>query len=116
MRLEVYSKMRSIRWPRRIFNMGQVGKLAEIVGRLSEFDAEATIFASEPWSDESSAMVARGSSEGGPPAEGKAIGLKYFLEISVAKEFAEDWTATLNNPPSNHSLCERLITYAIDDA
>ena len=96
--------------------MGQVGKLTEIIGRISEFDAEDTIFASEPWSEESSAMVAREASTGGPPAEGKAMGLKYFLEISVAKEFSEDWAATLSSPPSSRSLCERLIKYAIDDA
>ena len=96
--------------------MGQVGKLVEIIGALSEFDVEDTIFASEPWSEGSSATVAREPLTGRPLAEAKMAGMKYFLEISVAREFVEDWIATLEDPPSSHSLCERLIQYAIDDA
>jgi hypothetical protein len=44
--------------------MGQIIKLLDIVGRLSEFDEGDTIYVSEPWTEDSDAMVATGP-EGG---------------------------------------------------
>ncbi|ESY28146.1 hypothetical protein X747_32670 [Mesorhizobium sp. LNJC384A00] len=42
------------------FSLGQVGRLIDIVARLSEFDEYDTIYASEPWTEDSDAMVATG--------------------------------------------------------
>ena len=38
--------------------MGQIVKLAEVVERLAELDGEDTIYASEPWTEASDAIVA----------------------------------------------------------
>ena len=34
---------------------------------------------------------------GGAPAEAKRLGLKYFLEVFIAREFIEGWIAKLRH-------------------
>jgi hypothetical protein len=43
-------------------------------------------------------------------------GFDYFLEISLAREFLEDWKASLGAEPSIIQACARLIQYAENDA
>jgi hypothetical protein len=98
--------------------MGQIIRLADIIARLSEFDEEDTIYAREPWSAASDAMVAREPEEddGELPPEVTEAGLTYFLEIDLAMEFIEAWIASLNYEPSASAICERIIQYAVNDA
>jgi hypothetical protein len=96
--------------------VGQVMRLGNVVERLSDFDQEDTIYAQEPWSEESVAMVAREPDEGGVPIEAAKAGMTYFLEIFIAKEFVEDWVSSPQEIPSLSSTCRRLIEYAINDA
>jgi len=42
--------------------------------------------------------------------------MTYFLEISIARDFEEDWIASLDEKPSSSAICQRLISYAIFDA
>jgi hypothetical protein len=95
--------------------MGQVVRLVDVIDRLSEFDGEDTIYASEPWTEESEAMVAREPNAGGLPPEASRAGLKYFLEISIARDFVEDWIPSLDARPTS-AVCQRVIDYAINDA
>ena len=98
--------------------MGQIARLADIIARLSEFDDEDTIFASEPWTGDSDAIVAREREEddGEPPPAAIEAGLAYFLEIDLSKEIVEDWIAYLGADPGAAAICERVIQYAINDA
>lgn len=95
--------------------MEQVETLAEIVGRLDALDREATIYAAEPWTLDAQALVAREPKDGGLPVEARDAGLTYFLEVSIARDLAEDLAVPpdARQPPS---LCDRLIRYAIHDA
>jgi len=88
--------------------------LIEAIGNLEKHDAEATIYATEPWRAESQAVVAFEPEEGGVPAE--AENLSYFLEVFIAREFLEDWELTLESPSRLQERCARLIQYAINDA
>ncbi|MER8964518.1 hypothetical protein [Mesorhizobium sp. M0633] len=88
----------------------------DIVGRLSDFDKEDTIYVSEPWTECSDAMVATEPEEGLVPAEAAKAGLTYFIEIFIAIEFTEAWVASLKEKPSLSAICERLIYYAENDA
>jgi hypothetical protein len=90
--------------------------LAEAVGRLSEFDADDTIYAAEPWTVDSNVIVAAEPPSGGLPDEAAEHGLKYFLEISVASDFLEDWKNSLRDNPTTPAICQRLIAYAVNDA
>ena len=96
--------------------MGQIVTLADVVERLIEFDNNDTIYASEPWTERSEAIVAREPAGSGLPPEAAAAGMKYFLEVSIASQFVEDWILSLNYKPSSSSVCQRLIQYAINDA
>lgn len=55
--------------------MGQVTRLGDVIGRLSELDSEDSIYASEPWTEQSEAMVTREPEAGGLPTEGSNAGI-----------------------------------------
>src|SRR5258708_34639099 len=66
---------------RRLFQMGRLVKLIKLVERLAELDGEDTIYACEPWTEDSDAMVAREDPESvqfGIPLEAAEAGMKYF--------------------------------------
>lgn len=90
--------------------------LNSIVTDLAAVDEAATIYAAEPWAVDSKALVAQEPPAGGLPAEAKAAGLKYFLEVAIARDFLDGWIASLDHAPSAQELCDRLIRYAITDA
>lgn len=96
--------------------MGPVMRLIDIVERLASVDQEATIYAAAPWTTASNALVAPEPSSGGIPREAAAAGLKYFIEVAIAREFLDGWVSNLDDAPSPQEKCERLIQYAITDA
>jgi hypothetical protein len=95
--------------------MGSVMKLIEAVGKLDSFDNEATIYAATPWTENSEAIVAREPTSGGPPTEAEKLGLKYFLEVFVARDFLDGWSANLGATPAVQQRCSRLIQYVLRD-
>ena len=96
--------------------MGQVVTLGDVIDRLSDFDNEDTIYASEPWTEQSEAMVAREPDAGGLPSEASEAGMVYFLEVGIAREVVEDCLALLNGQLAPLAICRRVIDYAINDA
>ena len=96
--------------------MAKITKLLDIVGRLSDFDEDDTIYAAEPWAEDSAAMVAPEPDEGLVPAKAAKAGLTYFIEVFIAIEFTEAWVASQEEKPSQSAICQRLIEYATNDA
>lgn len=90
--------------------------LADILSSLDSFDPEGTIYATEPWTRDSAAIVAREPETGALPDEAEALGMKYFLEVFVARDFVADWKSALRREPTPQQTCDRLIRYAIHDA
>lgn len=84
-------------------------KLRDVVEHIDEFDDELTIYATPEWTPDSAVVVAREPDEGGVPPI--AAGMRYFLEIFVAKE-ALDGLRELEL----EGKTMRLIRYAITDA
>jgi len=95
--------------------MGTPMTLLKIIQELETFDNESTIYASRPWTENSEALVLREPGEK-IPLEGEKLGLIYFLEVSIAQDFLEDWAASLDTPPMLQQKCKRLIQYATNDA
>ncbi len=95
--------------------MGPIKTLNDIVAELVVLDEQATIFAAQPWTSESRAIVTCEPPVGGVPQEAKASGLDYFIEVSIAREFLEGWASTLDHAPSAQESCDRLIRYAVTD-
>jgi hypothetical protein len=88
--------------------------LIEVIRDLENHEAEATIYAAEPWEENSQAVVGFEPEEGGKPVE--AEHLSYFLEVFVARDFLVDWEPTTVSSPTLQERCARLIQYAINDA
>ena len=83
---------------------------------LAALDEAATIYAAEPWTGDSRTLVAHEPPTGGLPVEAKMAGLKYFIEVAIARDFLEGWIASLDHAPSPQEKCERLILHALTDA
>jgi hypothetical protein len=91
-------------------------KLLEIIEGLNSFDRKETIYASLPWTMNSDAIVTMEPESGGLPPEAEKLGMKYFLEVFIAKDFLDDWKASLGAKPTIEQECSRVIQYAINDA
>jgi hypothetical protein len=50
------------------------------------------------------------------PPEAEWLNLKYFLEVFIARNFIEDWTANCDAQPTLQQKCARLIAYSVSDA
>lgn len=70
--------------------------LVEAIESLATLAEEGTIYAAEPWARTSTAVVAREPEYGTLPPEAGEQGLKYFLEVFIARDFIEDWSASLD--------------------
>ncbi|MFW5920869.1 MAG: hypothetical protein ACOCUS_03430 [Polyangiales bacterium] len=91
-------------------------KLEDVIADLSAEHDDLTIYATEPSTCDSDAVVAREPMNGGAPREAKAKGAVYFIEVFIAKEFLRRWSAAKGRGSSTRQRCERLIHYAIHDA
>jgi hypothetical protein len=89
-------------------------KLIDAVQQLESIDGDSAIYARQPWTPSSEARLAVEGSE--EEKQTKAEGLRYFLEVFIAKEVLEDWSSTLKQSPSDEQSCARLIEYATNDA
>ena len=90
--------------------------LRNVIESLDSLNENSTIYAANPWTESSEVMVAQEPEAGGVPGEAAQLGLKYFLEVFIARDFVNDWIASLETPPSLDETCKRLIRYATHDA
>ena len=88
-------------------------KLIEIVRDLGSFDSEEDIYASEPWTAGCEAIV---TPESNMSSAVERLNMKYFLEVFIARDFLNAWSASLEDAPTLQEKCARLIQYAIHDA
>lgn len=91
-------------------------KLEEVLLNLGNFDQEATIFATEPWTRRSDAVVDFPLGDLSLPESAIAAGAEYFLEVSIALECLNGWSRQLKHTPTSDEICDRLIYYARYDA
>lgn len=96
--------------------MEKIKTLGEIIAHLSELDPDETIYALEPWTEKSPAIVVVPPEEGDLPEEAIRAGMAYFLEVFIALEVIEDWLPAQDEPPTPGAICSRVIEYAINDA
>jgi len=96
--------------------MGIIMRLIDVIRDLEVFENEGIICATEPWTEDSKAIVVVENEARQLPAEAAKFGMEYFVEVFVAREFLQDWRANLDRPPTLVEKCARLIQYAINDA
>jgi len=88
--------------------------LLEVVRDLASLDEAFVIYAAEPFTENSEVILVPDVASGSLPME--MSGLRYFLEVSIAREFIEGWLANLDKEPTPGARCARLIEYAYRDA
>lgn len=92
-------------------------QLVELLKSLAEWDDEQTIYVAQPWSCKASAMLLIPSNDTTEPVVAGPITYEYFLELFIAKQVLEDFTACSEGASATEwQRCERLIRYARDDA
>lgn len=88
---------------------------AELVERLDALDDDLTIYAAESWSETSNAVAAREPEDGSLPPE--AAGMRYVLEVSIAREVIEVWSKWRGGAvPTTSERCEAILHYAENDS
>ena len=67
--------------------------LAELPGLLHELPEDLVVFAEEPWIPGANAMLLRLESDFPVPEDIKKSTFRYFLELSIIREFIDDLRA-----------------------
>jgi hypothetical protein len=93
-----------------------VTTLINVVRDLESLPGEATICAAKPWSEISRALIVAEADDWGMSPEAHSLGMAYFLEVFIARDFLEGWTRNSATEPTLQAKCARLIRYAVDDA
>lgn len=88
--------------------------LIDLVKDIENVEEDSIIF-QENIEDPSSDIILAFAEDGGVKEE---AGRKfhYLIEVFLAKEFIEDWKASLDYSPSFEEIAKRLFDYAIKDA
>ena len=94
---------------------GRMMTLFEAIRDLDSFDDGSTIYASEPWSHNSQVLIAPEPVDGTPPKEARNLGLRYFVEVFIARDVLKGWAQSLENVPTPEEKCAMLIQYASYD-
>jgi hypothetical protein len=90
--------------------------LLDFVQSLEDLDGDLTLYARKPWTEASPAVAEVEPQDGALPEAAIREELAYFLEVSIAREFVQDWEQWLQAKPSATQRCARLIEYAKNDA
>ena len=101
----------------RVFHIKTLGmKLIDLVNSIGSIDEEAIIFQEDRENFESDIILS--FLEEGDEAVKFENGKKYYylLEVFLAKEFIEDWVASLDYAPTTEQIAKRLHDYAVNDA
>jgi hypothetical protein len=89
--------------------------LSQLIATQAWSGEDDTLYAQAPWTSHSLAIAAK---EDSPEAEAAlARGLSYLLEVDIAQEVLETWTAWRNGAdPTPDQACAAIIHYATHDA
>lgn len=91
-------------------------KLEEVEAQISEVDEDLIIFQKDVLNVNSDTALFDGEGMENLVLTRDGIKYLYLLEVSIAKEFLDDWIQALKIKPNNKDLTKRLFEYAINDA
>lgn len=91
-------------------------KLTNLIKDIENIDQEAIIFQEDRENPNSDIIIsfAEEVDEGIKEVEGRKY--YYLIEVFLAKEFLENWEASLDYRPTLEHKTKRLYDYAINDA
>jgi len=93
--------------------MRQTTTLLDMARNLLELDRELTIYAAEPWTPNSAAILAEQEGDRAHSAAAAAKGMAYFIEVFIAQDFLDTWIK--EKKPSAEEICKNLIYCALDE-
>ena len=92
-------------------------KLIALLRTANEWDDDATIYVAQPWTCDADAILVTPAPVSNASVERDGTAYDYFLETFVAREFMEDLgRSEEGSDASEAARCERLISYAENDA
>ena len=90
-------------------------RLLDVLRSINSLDERSTVYAAQPWTQDSAVLVDLEPEGGGLPISAHDRGMTYFLEVAVIREFLHGWEATLESVPILDEQCTRLIQFAVHD-
>ncbi|WP_152613431.1 hypothetical protein [Inquilinus limosus] len=93
-------------------------QLLELLGQVEQWSNEdTTIYVEPPWSPDAEAILVTPAPDTTDPIERDDRRYHYFLETFIARDFLEGYAASdEGSAASEKQRCERLISYAENDA
>lgn len=89
-------------------------KLIDLIKDIDNIDQEAIIFQEEKENPNSDIILSFAEDGGIKEVGGRKY--YYFIEVFLAKEFVDDWVASLDYEPTIEEKAKRLYDYAMNDA
>ncbi|RPD42649.1 hypothetical protein [Chitinophaga barathri] len=91
-------------------------KLTDVIDDLGNLDEELIIFLEDAADADADILLAKGvDGDGGVKVE-NGRQYTYLIEVSLAKEFLDDWKTGLDYVPGKDEMAKRLYEYAVNDA
>ena len=92
-------------------------RLLDAIREVANCPDDLIIYVLPPWSPEADAVFMVADGNEAEPVQFHGQQYHYFLETFIARDFMEDYAATVEGAAATESeRCERLIRYARDDA
>ncbi len=91
-------------------------KLIDFIKHIEYIDQEAIIFQEDRGNPNSDIILFFATESDEEIIEEDGRKYYYLIEVFLAKEFVDDWQASLDYEPSVEEKAKRLYDYAINDA
>ena len=91
-------------------------KLIDLIEGIENVNEELIIFQENMGDFDSDIILAFGEEGDEGVKEENEKKYHYLIEVFLAKEFIEDWIASLDYAPNSNEMAKRLYEYAINDA
>jgi len=88
-------------------------KLIDVIAGLDDISEETFICVRRPWNNDAEALLVPFTDDLGIPAEVKAQGFEYFLEVYIAREILEGF---MQRGPTLEQVTDFVTYYADNDA
>ena len=86
--------------------------LLQITEQLPNLEASLAIYAADPWTPSSVAVIACEPAEGSLPAEARAHSCRFFLDVAFCRAAMIGFRAWLKREPTLEERCTELIWWA----
>lgn len=91
-------------------------RLVEAITLWDRWGRNQTLYLAEPWSADAELVIVTALPDDTTSVVRDGATFSYFVEAAIAREFLEEYIASLPSAPQASDLADRLVTYAANDA